>query len=160
MSTPGAIIGQVLFVAPTRTTTLIFNSIATVLALEAARRGIRLVADSCGYNPDNKVGRFIHTWTPTVITKIFTAIEPPVDDAAAKAGRGLTIKQLGIALAVCTLFTNAGWEASKWLSGGQVSSIYNRVARCLGPFVLDEHYRHPVIQYGVDTLKSYFPSLR
>jgi hypothetical protein len=213
MSTPGAIVGNVIFVGPARLTTLIGASFTTVLALEAARRAVRVVANLMGYSPSNKVSNFFSRWSPEVITNLTRAIESPRDirarvdalrveqnkikvahqAAAGKANptqkdneltaalkqeldevdaelrkeekyandhKGIKDIPLLTALLGAVVVVNIGWEFSKWLTAGEISPWYNRVARCIGPLVLDETYRHPVVQMGVDVVKNAFPRLK
>jgi hypothetical protein len=214
-SAPGTILGNILFVGPTRIATLIVSSFNTVLALEAARRIVRVIANLAGYSPQNRVANFLSRWTPEVITNLTRSVESPRDIQArhedlrtsivkAKASvelaqqglpakpsqhdkdhvaylqghydqlndelareveykqshKGITDFQLGSALVVTTVVSVVGWEFTKWLTKGDVSPWYNRVARCIGPLILDETYRHPLVQVGVDVVKNAFPRLK
>jgi hypothetical protein len=180
---PSTIAGTILFVAPARITTLSFGAISTVLALEAARRVLRVVTDFFGYSPNEGVGKKISDWTPDIIHKIQTAIDYPatkidkkkddkIDEKKGESkpttdvnlkpeekGEGVSDRQLLKAIAICAVITNIGWEFSKWLSGGEISPYYNVAARFVGPLVLDENYRHPAVQFGIDMVKKAVPSL-
>jgi hypothetical protein len=157
--TPGSIAGTILFVAPARLATLSFAAISTVLALEAARRVLRVATDYFGYSPKEGVGKTIETWTPDCVHRIQTAIDYPVDKAAALRGEGVTNRQLVRSFLICAVIANIGWEFSKWLSGGEVSPYYNQAARFVGPLVLDTKYRHPAVDFAVESFKKAVPSL-
>jgi hypothetical protein len=156
---PGSIAGTILFVAPARFATLSFAAISTGLAVEAGRRVLRVVTDFFGYSPKSGLGKFVAEWTPEVVSRIQTAIDCPVDEAAAKRGEGVTHYQLVRSLIICTVITSIFWEFSKWLSGGEVSPYYNMAARFVGPLVLDTNYRHPVVDFAIESLKKVVPSL-
>ncbi|HEY5236457.1 MAG TPA: hypothetical protein VIJ14_09790, partial [Rhabdochlamydiaceae bacterium] len=111
------------------------------------------------YNEDKGVGKFVKDWTPEVVDTMLTAIEPPKNEAAARNGEGISHRSLLKSFVICAVIANVGWEFSKWLSGGQISSYYNQAARFVGPLVLDENYRHPAVKFGVDMVKSAFPNL-
>lgn len=210
-SSPSTVLGTVLFIGPTRISTLIISSFNTVLALEAARRVVRVIANVAGYSSQNKVANVLSRWTPEVITNLTRSIESPRDIRArnedlgaavvkakaaldnapagktqqdkdhiedlrhyheelkaelekeqeyAKSHKGITDFKLGAALVVTTVVSVIGWEFTKWLTNGEVSPWYNRVARCIGPLILDETYRHPLVQVGVDVVKNAFPRLK
>jgi hypothetical protein len=151
---PGAALGTMLFVGPARIATLSLAAITTGLALEAARRVLRVVTDYFGYSPKQGVGQKIAEWTPEVVYKIQTAIDYPADEAAEKRGEGVTNRQLIKSILICAVMANIGWEFSKWLSGGAVSPYYNMVGRFVGPLVLDESYRHPVLDLAIESIKK------